>query len=262
MASVTQRIKMIKQPHGGYLKPSMFKNIELDSSEQLKNEENENISPAVIGIAVDYLIRFMEGESKEKAFGISLTGAKLSCLFGKIDSPKIAEELLDGINGLDDQSVINACKLVTFDAWLRNPKGAIMSKSHEEINPNSDTIHNIKTMVKRGVSFWKEYGPVTVDGFTFEEKGYTRTVNTGDGDYLTSDTMWDFKVSKYKPTSKHTLQLLMYWIMGKHSEKPEYKDITKLGFFNPRLNNVYILDTADIPQSTIETVEKEVICYE
>lgn len=262
MASVTQRIKMIKQPRGGYIKPSMFKTINLDSSKQLNDEEN--ISPAIIGMTVDYLTRFMEGTSKENAFRISLIGASIATnsVFGNPDALKISEKLLKNIKGLDNKSIINACKLVTFDVWFRNPIAAMTSKGYMEIKPDIKTIQNIKIMVERSISFWKEYGPVTIDGFTFGKKGYTETVNTGDGDYLTADTMWDFKVSKSKLNNKHTLQLLMYWIMGKHSEKPEYKNITKLGIFNPRLNIVYILDISDIPQNTIKTVEKEVICYE
>lgn len=59
-------------------------------------------------------------------------------------------------------------------------------------------------MVKRSVSFWNMYGPIIKDGFTFEPYGYTKTVDTGDGDFLTQDTLWDFKVSKAKPTNKQT----------------------------------------------------------
>ena len=73
--------------------------------------------------------------------------------------------------------------------------------------------------------------------------------------------MWDFKVSKSKPTNKHTLQLLMYWIMGQHSGKIEYKGINKLGIFNPRLNTVCVLKIEDIPQDIIKAVETDVICY-
>ena len=116
-------------------------------------------------------------------------------------------------------------------------------------------------MVERSVSFWEKYGPITVDGFTFEEKGYTSTVDSGDGDYLTANTLWDFKVSKTNPTNKHTLQLLMYWIMGQHSEKEEFRNITRLGIFNPRLNTVYTLDTSAVPKDIIMAVEKDVICY-
>ena len=91
--------------------------------------------------------------------------------------------------------------------------------------------------------------------------GYTVTVETGDGDFLTDDTLWDFKVSKSKPTNKHTLQLLMYWIMGKHSGKSIFNNITKLGIFNPRLNIVYLLDIKNISEDIIKAVEDNVICY-
>lgn len=101
--------------------------------------------------------------------------------------------------------------------------GALMAKGVDETNPNKDTIKNIRLMVERSVKFWNEYGPIIKDGFTFEPNGYTKTVDTGDGDYLTADTLWDFKVSKSKPTNKHTLQLLMYWIMGQHSGQDTYK---------------------------------------
>lgn len=68
--------------------------------------------------------------------------------------------------------------------------------------------------MNRGIKFFDQYGPITLDGFVFVG-GYTDIVSSGDGDFLTKDTLWDFKVSKDKPKSAHTLQLLMYYIMGK-----------------------------------------------
>ena len=116
-------------------------------------------------------------------------------------------------------------------------------------------------MVQRSVEFWENYGPIVKDGFTFEPNGYTETVNSGDGDYLTTDTLWDFKVSKSKPTNKNTLQLLMYWIMGQHSGQEIYKNIQNLGIFNPRLNEVYLLNINTISKEIITEVEKDIICY-
>ena len=104
-------------------------------------------------------------------------------------------------------------------------------------------------------------GPIVKDGFTFEPNGYTEIVNSGDGDYLTADTIWDFKVSKSKPTNKHTLQLLMYWIMGQHSGQAIFKNIQKLGIFNPRLNEVYLINTNAISKDIISEVESDIICY-
>ena len=262
MYSVTKRISMVKQPYGGYLNKKQFDVTAIDDGEILN--EVENIHASLIGLAVDYLTRFMMGTSAEEAFKISLQGALCLDLFLNSASGKKglalrnAKKLLKGIEGLDDESVINACKLVGYDVCFR--AGIMGYKPVEEINPDSDTIGNIVIMVKRSLAFWKEYGPIMKDGFTFEG-GYTDIVSSGDGDYLTKDTLWDFKVSKDEPKSKHTLQLLMYYIMGCHSIHPEFKEIEKLGIFNPRKNKVYIADISSISSEIIEKVSQEVIGY-
>ena len=53
----------------------------------------------------------------------------------------------------------------------------------------------------------------------------------------------------------------MYWIMGKHSKKKEFKDITKIGIFNPRLNTVYLYDLNKLSIDIIKDIEDNVICY-
>ena len=50
--------------------------------------------------------------------------------------------------------------------------------------------------------------------------------------------------------------------MGQHSTKAEFSAITKLGIYNPRLNSVYILPIAEVPNEIIKEVEEDVICYE
>lgn len=277
--SVTARIRSIKQPMGGYIKPSDFQITDMNDGIILNSEEN--IHGTIVGMAVDYLTRFSVGTDVAKAFRISLQGAAYAEIFGVENSIETANALLNSITGLDDTSVISACKLVTFDTWRRNPMGAKMAKGYKDINPDKATIQNVQNLVKRSVLFFDKYGPIVKDGFTFEpikmdEKaykkmirsgkgtygGYTATVSSGDGDFLTADTLWDFKISKSKPTSKHTLQLLMYWIMGQHSGQEVYKKITKLGIFNPRLNVVYLLELKNVSDETIRAVESEVICYE
>lgn len=278
MASVTGRISAIKQPKGGYIKPSDFDTFIFDDGISLNTEEN--VHSSVIGMAVDYLTRYIMGADSDEAFKISLQGAMVAESLGLKKATSVAEKLLRKIKGLDEKSVINACKLVTFDVWFRNPNGAMMAKGYTETNPDEDTVENIQTLVDRSATFFEKYGPITKDGFTFEpskpngkayEKmirsgkgtygGYTATVDSGDGDFLSKDTLWDFKVSKSKPTSKNTLQLLMYWIMGQHSGQAVFKDITKLGIFNPRLNTVFLLNMSKVSAETIKTVEEEVICY-
>lgn len=133
-------------------------------------------------------------------------------------------------------------------------------KNVDEIEADTNTINNIKIMVKRSILFFNKYGPITKDGFTFEG-GYTKIIDSGDGDFLTTDTLWDFKVSKNNPTSAHTLQLLIYYIMGIHSIHNEFKAIQKLGIFNPRTNCIYLKKISDISNQIIEEVSSEVIGY-
>lgn len=134
-------------------------------------------------------------------------------------------------------------------------------KPVELINPDEETISNIRVMVNRSLGFFESYGPIVKEGFTFEGGGYTDVVNTGDGDFLTEDTLWDFKVSKSKPTNKHTLQLLMYYLMGMNSVHPEFEHIKKLGIFNPRLNKVFLLPVKTISDEVIDQVNTTVIGY-
>lgn len=258
MSSVTTRIKSVKQPRGGYIKPSMFESIQFSDGKVLFS--NENVHASIIGMVVDYMTRFSMNSDVNDAFAISKRGASDAEYFGVKSSVAEVNRYLSNIKGLDDNSIINACKAVTFDVWLRNPVAAISAKRACDTNADAATIENIRTMIQRGLTFWNKYGPITVDGFTFGN-GYTSTVDSGDGDFLTADTLWDYKVSKTGLKNTHTLQLLMYYIMGKHSGKHEFDGITKLGVFNPRLNVAYVLDVKKIPSDILAAVEHDVICY-
>ena len=259
MATVTAIAKTAKQPRGGFVKPSSMTITNYDDGQTLA--DNENVHASIIGMCVDYMTRFLQSKNVTEAFNISILGAIEAEKLTGIRYTKDMLKYLKRIKKLNDKAIFNACKAVSFDVWYRNPMSAILAKGADEINPDRHTIRNIKILINRCMSFFDKYGPITVDGFTFEENGYTEKVTAGDGDFLTADTLWDLKVSKSAPTSKHTLQLLMYYIMGKHSGKPEFAGIKKIGIFNPRLNRVYLLDVSAIPDETIKTVEEEIIGY-
>lgn len=248
--SVTQRIKNVKQPRGGYINPRELKADSLGPGIEALNLA-ENISPNLVGLAVDYLTRFMSGASGPEAFEISLRGAS------NIGEDALATTLLAEVKGLDDSSITNAIKLTGFDVVYRAGLGY---KPVSEIKPDQATIQNVRTMVERSLHFLEVYGPKLLDGFTFEG-GYTDTVSKGDGDFTTADTLWDFKVSKAKVKKEYTLQLLMYWRKGLHSVHPEFQSIKYLGIYNPRLNQVYRIAVADIPEDVIREVEEKVIGY-
>ncbi len=251
MTSVTQRIKQVKQPRGGYVPITSFDKLTIPTEVQLHAEEN--IHASLIGTVVDYLTRFMSGTPARQAFKISLMGAS------NIGKGDYALQLLASVKGLDDVSVVNALRLVSFDVLYRAGRGAYREGAGS--NPDVKTIENIKIMVGRSLLFFKVYGPVVLDGFDFEG-AYTDIITIGDGDFLTSDTLWDFKVSVSEPNKNHTLQLLIYFIMGVYSTNSQFTNIKKLGIFNPRLNIVYTISTDEISSQTIRTVASEVIGYD
>ena len=280
MPTVTGRIKEIKQPRGGYAPLKMFDVYNLGG--EIITNDDENISAILVGIVVDYLTRFIMSKDAEKSFDFSLKGAMAKDHLTKGNGKwlKTARKYLKKVKGLDDKSIAYALNLADFDTWYRNPSYALMSDNNNEVELTRKTIENIRSLVQRGVEFFEKYGPITKYEFNFYPPnyefshvdfsnqladgsvgGYTKIVSAGDGDYLTEDTLWDFKVSKNKPTSIHTLQILMYWIMGQHSGQEVFKNITKIGIFNPRLNSAYQLEVSKIPVEVIETIEKDIIGY-
>lgn len=278
MGSVSTRIKFLSQPPGGYLKLSDFQVIDLDDG--FTPNEKENIPGSIVALVVDYLTRICLGTDSEKVFRVSLEGADIASLV-KIESKSTAQEFLKEINGINRKSIINACKLVSFDVWDRNPFAALMTTGYEEINPDNATIENIQLFVSRNIEFFRRFGGVVKDGFNFDpveknEKaynhmietqkgtygGYTPTISRGEGDFLTKDTLLDIRATRARISSKHTLKLLVYWIMGQHSGQEVFKNITRIGMFNSRSNKAYFYYMRNISENLIKTVEREVICYE
>lgn len=271
MVSVTQRIKEIKQPYGGYLRPSTMDKVQLVNKDELYPVEN--IHPTKIGLVVDYLSRFMSnGNSVEDAFYISINGLnelKRLASVRKINQYRYgtvieqADDAILNIKGLDDKSIIAACQLVVLDSVYRVGWGVFDYKTLDDkrLIPDAHTIANIRIMVNRALDFFNKYGPVIKDGFKFIG-GYTETITTGDGDFLTEDTLWDFKVSKKPPLKEHTLQLLIYYLMGQHSVQPYYKPLTKIGIYNPRLNIVYTKKVSDIDETILNEIATKIIGYD
>jgi hypothetical protein len=296
--AVTSRINQIEQPEGGYVKIALFKEIKYDNKPKIVEESCPAI---VVDLTVNSLTGLMAGISRLEIFNGPIDGytryiiekAKSKILKKELelfkdnkntfDSSKLNEKILNygfemmeaeekagkGINyllnqiiDLSDESIISTYKAVAFDFLNRYQQfkdyGTIISN---DINPDKKTIKNIRIMVNRALDFLKEYGPIKAYGIDFG-KAYTDYINIGHVDYLTKDTLWDIKTSKRPISIKSTLQVVVYWIMGQHSRKEEFKNIDKVGIFNPRENKAYILETKDIPAPVIKKIEKEVIGYQ
>lgn len=279
MMSVTQRIKSIKQPYGGYL-PARSLHIGVFDDGWVLGEEN--VHPSVVGTAVDTLSRATREEnSLEEAFDISLKGARLG---GFTNS---ASDLIDVIRTSGDvlsgHSIRAGLALVKYDSIYR--AGFV-----PPVNPveeyqlgvvSATTLANVRTMVQRTTDFFDRQGGVTVDGFHFIDvenlhkkesvafSGYSNIVSKGDGDALTPNGLWDIKVSVREPNSNHTLQLVMYYLMGLRSRdaygNPLYggafHNVEKLGIFNPRLNIAYTANVSELDRDMLKDVEIKVIGY-
>lgn len=249
MYSVTGRIQAIKQPKGGYIPASSFIVNQYDDGKKLNPEEN--IHGSLVGLAVDYLTRYRLTKNLVESFRISLMGAKILDKFvGNVY--EYALSLLEKVSAGDTSSAV---KLTAFDAVYR---AMIINISLPF--PNEATIENIDIMVQRGVNFLERKDSLVKSGFTFEG-GYTDTITSGDGDYLTKDSLIDFKVLRGKINSKQTLQLLIYYLMGLHSIHSEFKGIKYLSIFNPRKNIEYCFPIEKISESVINEVSTKVIGY-
>lgn len=249
MVSVVQRIRTINQPRGGYLNIKSFSTINYDDGQKL--HDTENIHSSIVGLAVDYLTRFMTTCDKHNAFRISIMGAK------RINREKDAIAYLNGIERLDDRSIILACKLAGFDVCIRSGKERYVEIGVADLN----TIHNIRVMVLRAMNIVYESGDLVEVGPIFP-LGYTEIVDSGDADFLTTEALIDIKTSKKEPNKNDTLQILMYYILGKNSLMCDrYINIKNLVIANPRLNEKYYIKTDYINANIINDVEKEVIGY-
>lgn len=71
-----------------------------------------------------------------------------------------------------------------------------------------------------------------------------------------------FQSLKNKPTTGHTLQLLMYYILGIRSIHSEFHDVKKLGIYNPRFNKAYLHEISKIDSSLINKVAADVVGVE
>ena len=257
--SVTQRIKQVGQPRGGYINPkTLVKSVLFEDG--VSELPNESVHPSLVGLAVDYLTRYMLGDSVEEAFKISLLGLGVCESAGMNEDAEYGRELFRRLSrDLNMTTVESAIKLCAFDVCVR--AGMAGYKSIMLINADLYTCSNVAVMVKRNLNLFKVYGNPVLNGFVFKG-GYTSTVSTGDGDFVTPDTLWELKVSVREPTKEWTLQTLMYWIMGLNSEHYEiFEKVKYLGIVNPRKNAVYRIAVADIPMKVIEAVERDVIGY-
>lgn len=236
--SSSKMLAGVWQPKGGYLKLGSFKLEAIDGKGIVDSEEN--VSPGIVGLAVDYLSRVAQGATPREAFIVAYRGARLLDTMNRNNHhEKVSLDLLDKVTGLDDASIAAACKLSNYDSVMRAAAGI--------------------DFPLRGID--ERFGSPTKQCLTFHG-GYTDTMTNGDGDFMTADTLWDMKTNKTRPTSRHTLQIACYLLLGLHShDKKDYESVAQVGIFNPRRDEVYTLPLRSIGDEALHQIERNVIGY-
>lgn len=269
--TVSQCAKTLKQPRGGYLKRVDFttKNF---GGEYISND-NENISPITAGLVVDYLVRYKITKDKNLAFDIPLLGVRnldltlqspLGAILknqfgGDFDPIELSNELFNDLDlSFNDDSIIAACKLTAFDTAYR--RSALDFTGIDDINPDKQTINQIKELVNRSLKIFDEYGGIIDSGFSFKG-AYTKQMINGDADYLSLNILWDMKNIKGYIDKSHTMQLLIYWRLGMKSNPEKFSNVNFLGIINPRKDETYLYDLSNIDEQLVEFVDKDIIGY-
>lgn len=276
MSDISEVVKRAKQPRGGFIKPSSMTKTDFDDGESIIQG---SLHPTIQGLTADHLSRaFLPGVSLVRAFEKPVRGAFRGGFEAQI------HKYLEEINGLDEISIIAASKLVTY-ARLCSSDIEIDYDPEVLSNPNQNDIKNIKILVNRTMEFYETYGPITQRDFTFidremsditdieefkiilENSGFTKRISSGEGNYLTNDSIWIVRASKSLPNKNLTLDLLIQYLMGLKSNdkngKPLYSgsllNVKKLGIFNPLLNSSWVINIEDIPEEVIKEVEENII---
>lgn len=275
MSSVTARIKEINQPYGGYLPSKMFICKQYSDNKEVKPLSDKYYS-MVQGTMTDDLVRLEYGFNRNDVFRLAILGATLLdaamlCSISGYDGVMAinkTRELLSRVNGLDNNSLHSVYRLVELEGCYRNINNVLKIDVYSLLNPCKYSefdimANNIRVMVERTVKFIRGINKGKIySGLTFEG-GYTLNVNSGDCDYVVGDTLIDLKcsVSKYM-RSDWSLQLLMYYIMGLHSENSEiFENVKYLCIFNAVYNKSYTLDISKIDDKTMYIVSKDIIGY-
>lgn len=295
MTTVTRRIEEMSSFAPEHISTQLFREHTYTDGYTL--HPKEKLHAAAIGTSVDNLTRTLTLPTSHTAtptayrqacmdiFTHSLSGLRVIDLSGKLQHNDPEEYWLELIDTLSPKPTPEH-----VEAVVRLSIAEMAFRSSRPTNVHIDIatpdIENIMIMAKRSVTMLDDLGGPLVSGFHFDEGGqavlddslikqaryyggYTSTVTSGDGDFLTNTHLLDMKVSTRPASKRHLLQVLTYWRMGLHSfdrgEKPLYGgafyNVTHLGIINPRLFTSYTVDCNQFTREDKDFIDNEVIEY-
>lgn len=244
----------------------------IENGVQLINLQ-ESISPTIMGLTVDYLTRLSLGQKKEEVLFASQYGRELleriivwkswnfstpSPISNQISAEKLTffkqlinyydENFIQVDNSLSLKNALLVAKLSQYDAIYR----AFYTDIHpEQITLDEPTHDVIVQLIQRNLVILKKENNVVCTLIFTPDHTYhpfKKIIKSGDGDFYDDDFLWDLKVSSKKPSNKHFIQVMVYFLLGLNSSlREKFKKISNIGIINPRLNKVYKVAIKDIP---------------
>lgn len=288
MNSVTEIIKKVEQPRGGFLPIKSFEVEEL-GGEIIRCDD---VPPIIVGKVVDSIIHLIIKTDKKKLFKSSTTGyekriehfarqfaygtsyetvcSQIEYEDGIFNINKLIDRL-DGYLGNNDiyHLIICLCLIHQYDIWNTGfgyvSQYTTIDSSRPKYYKKGD-IRKIEVLYQRTV-IWissiinKSYNQNIVFDYKFYPNGYTDKVKYGVGDFVCDNTLFDLKCIKDKPTKYNTLQILTYYVMGLNSNNKLYKNVKYIGLYSPVTNKVWRISIDKISKELIHKISMEVIGY-
>lgn len=274
MSSVSELVETIEQPIFGILPISCFEKKELKQDSYVLSGKN-SIPAAHLGLIVDYCIKYILGVKLSDILHVEYAGyaehIRVSAIrfFDSISEQSLTQIyiederknicLSDFISKVEnaktfDDFVTNMLYVIQYGDFIRNFRYAYDRIGETfKTKLSKEELQDILVLFMRTQSWISTFDDVT-PMYKFKPYGYNNTVTSGEGDFCTKNTLWDLKVSNGEPTTKDTLQLLIYYIMAKHSGNKLYKDVDSVGVYNPRLDTTWLCDIQRIKPSIIKKV--------
>lgn len=261
------------QPHGGFIPPKDMTVEPLDDEVSNNYEylvemscKMGSLRPQSLGLVFDYLLRtemaLIAGENASDAilntFKVSFMGASLANKMD--DARKLALKLFDLYQKKkrDRKKIAQvASELVVYDAVFR---AGYYNPDAEKPKVNDGDKNALDLMLGATECYLLEKEQLTSLGFGFTAIG-AENVAPSDGDLLTKDSVIDIKCSVNEPTSKHTLQLLLYYILGLHEQPDAFKPLKYVKILNPRLGRIYSYEIAKVDVESLKHIESEIMGY-
>jgi hypothetical protein len=288
MKSVTDKIKHIEQPENGYLSLDLF-------TERICGDTTPivcSIKPLYVGKIIDDVIHEIIRSDYSKIFRSEINGYKtrldwFSTCFStgtKRSKQKQAHQIIeeDLKKHVEIEYMLSKLKLYAFDNDIKNMLnftygivqysiweddfGYISSRATvDDSRPKGLSLEDeekLEIINMRTLKWLQDsYKKRIVPDFKFYPDGYSDFVKYGVGDFVCDNTLFDIKCIKEKPTIENTLQILMYYCMGLHSNNRLYKDIDRIGIYSPVTNIEWTIAVKDIPKESIDTIFRDILCY-